>query len=115
MCNSSALTTGQIGVVMDVLILTFLEDFPNHFGMRSFVQKLQGSGFVCSASILDLIDRSLFVGNLLYAAVSDCTLVGQLDAEFIYREIFFNVLQDMLNNFFKHMVSPCFFHGIFML
>ena len=32
---------------------------------------------------------SLFVRNLLYAAVYDCTLVGQLDAEFTYREIFF--------------------------
>ena len=48
------------------------------------------------------------MGNLLYAAVSDCTLVGQLDAEFTYRETFFNVLQEMLNNFLKRMVTPCF-------
>ena len=49
------------------------------------------------------------MGNLLYAAVSDCTLVGQLDAEFTNRETFFNVLQEMLNNFLKRMVTPCFF------
>ena len=49
------------------------------------------------------------MGNLLYAAVSDCTLVGQLDAEFTYRETFFNVLQEMLNNFLKRIVTPCFF------
>ena len=67
-----------------------------------------------SASIY-LIDISLIVGNLLYAAVSDFTLVGQLDAEFTYREMFFNVLQEMLINFFKRMVTLFFFHGIFML
>ena len=68
-----------------------------------------------SASFHHLIDMNLFVGNLLYAAVSDCTLVGQLDTEFTYRETFLNVLQDMLNNFLKRMVTPCFFHGIFIL
>ena len=52
-----------------------------------------------SACIYDLIDISLFVGNLHYATVSDCTLVGQLDAEFAYRETFFKVLQEMFNNF----------------
>ena len=69
-----------------------------------------------SASIYDLIDislLSLFVGILLYAAVSDCTLVGLLDidAEFTYRETYFNVLQVMLNNFLKRMVTPCFSTG----
>ena len=36
----------------------------------------------------DLIDIRLFVGNLYYATVSDCTLVGQVNAEFTYRETF---------------------------
>ena len=49
------------------------------------------------------------MGNLLYAAVPDCTLVGQIDAEFTYRGTFFNVLHGMLNNFLKRMVTPCFF------
>ena len=51
------------------------------------------------------------MGNLLYAAVSDCTLVGQLDAEFTYRERFFRVLQEMLNNCLKRMGNPCFSIG----
>ena len=38
------------------------------------------------------------MGNLLYAAVFDCKLVGHLGAEFTYRETLFNVLQGMLNN-----------------
>ena len=54
-----------------------------------------------SACIYDLIDISLFVGILLYAAVSDCTFVGQLYAEFTHKETFYNVLQKMLNNFLK--------------
>ena len=66
---------------------------------------------MCSASIYDPMDISLFVGNLLYAAVYDCTLVGQLDAEFTYREMFFNILQEMLINFLKRMVTPCFSMG----
>ena len=49
------------------------------------------------------------MGNLLYAAVSGFPLVGQLDAEFTYRGTFFNDLQEMLNNFLKCMVTPCFF------
>ena len=49
------------------------------------------------------------MGNSAYPAVSDFTLVGQLDAEFTYREMFFNVLKEMLNNFLKGMVTPCFF------
>ena len=57
------------------------------------------------------MDKSLFVGNLLYTAVSDCTLVGQLDAELTYKETFFNVLYEMLNNFLKRMVTPCFSTG----
>ena len=67
------------------------------------------SGILRSASIYDRIDISLVVANLLYAAVSDCTLVGQLDAEFTFRETFFNLLQEMLNNFLKRMVTRCFF------
>ena len=56
-------------------------------------------------------DISPFVGNLLYAAVSGCTLVGQFDAEFTCRETFFNVPQEMLNYFLKRMVTPCFSTG----
>ena len=48
------------------------------------------------------------MGNLLYAAVSDFTLVGQLDADFTYKETLFDVLQEMLNNFLKRMVTPGF-------
>ena len=56
-----------------------------------------------------MYDQSLFLGNLLYAAVSTCTLVGQLDAELTCREPLFNVLQEMLNNFLICKVIPCFF------
>ena len=52
---------------------------------------------------------SLFVGDLLYTAVSNLTLVGKFDAEFTYRKTFSNVLQEMLINFLKHMVTPVFF------
>ena len=43
---------------------------------------------------------------MLYAQVSDFTLVGELDAEFTYRETFVNVLQEMLSNFLKRVATP---------
>ena len=45
--------------------------------------------------------------NLLLL-LPECTLVGQLDAEFTREKRFFKVLQEMLNNFFERMVTPCF-------
>ena len=62
--------------------------------IKGYLRTYGGCGVLHSASIY-LIDISLIVGNLLYAAVSDFTLVGQLDAEFTYRETLFNVLQEM--------------------
>ena len=55
------------------------------------------------------------MGELLYAAVSNFTLVGGVDAEIAHIKTLFNVLQEMLNNFLKFMVTPCFLHWIFML
>ena len=55
------------------------------------------------------------MGDLRYAAVSDFTLVGQLDAEFTYRETFFNVLQEMLNNLLKRMVTLVFPQDLYAL
>ena len=59
--------------------------------------------------------KGLLAGNLLYAAVSDCTLVGQLDAEFTYRKKFFNGLQVMLNNFLKPRVTLGFSQDLYAL
>ena len=57
---------------------------------RSNYGKFKEAQDFCAAHpyiyIYDLIGISLFVGILLYAVVSDCTLVGQLDAELTYRE-----------------------------
>ena len=51
------------------------------------------------------------MSNLLYAEVSDFTLLGELYAEFTYRETFFNVLQEMLSNFLKRVATPSFSTG----
>ena len=55
------------------------------------------------------------MGNLLYAAVRDVTLVGQLDAEFTYRETFFNVLMEMLNNCLKLSATLFFPRDLYAL
>ena len=49
--------------------------------------------------------------NLTVHLWADCTLVGQIEAEFSYRETIFNVLPEMLNNFLKRMLTPFFSIG----
>ena len=68
-----------------------------------------------SESFYYFIDISLFVSNLLNAEVSYFTLVGELDAEFTKRETFFNVLQEMLSNFFKRVATPSFQRDLYGL